>query len=632
MAGAEPTVPWSSTMFTSPLAASSSTGGYATSHFAARRPSSTKSEPMKATQSESSFTSTLRSERMTGIFAALASRSTGSQPVSTTGEKAMTSTFWAMKERMALIWFSCFCCASENLRVMSALVAESLMDLVFAVRHSLSAPICEKPRTIFLSARASPAYAMVIPRKTVDMMPKVRFICLSLLWECLVAKTRITDARPPVTAGKLSMQSLDLLGPPISGGPLAGGRASPAARALPARCPVLLPLPVVSVGAVFPVEVLPDEMLWEARRGRCDGTRHERHPGDLFQDHGVVHCLLSRFSPGEIAVPGHQDHRRFRGIASPEAVEDLQPRLRFVIARCRLGAHQLRAGHVLVEVVGMCGPEDRDGRCRLGPAGRVRGMGMDHAAEASHLAEEHEVGPGVGGRSEAPLDDLSLEVQHDHVLDREILVRDAARLDGDQASLRIEGRRIAEGVDGEAALRDLQIRGPRTFLQLAMIRPHRASDGSPVAAPGSARGSASAARILALAADPVCGVVPAKLVLQGTKIRSLADADELDAEHAGEVLELCRGGGLAEGSVVGAASEDPPRAAALEVGAGDPDRARGGELRHRLALHGVHLVHDHPHAAAHVDQRDVDRRSGGSVEDEPTGICLAADVQGVHFQ
>ena len=90
-------------MFTSPFAASSLTGGYATSHFAARRPSSTKSDPMKATQSESSFTSTLRSERMTGIFAAFASRRTGSQPVSTTGEKAMTSTFWAMKERMALI-------------------------------------------------------------------------------------------------------------------------------------------------------------------------------------------------------------------------------------------------------------------------------------------------------------------------------------------------------------------------------------------------------------------------------------------------------------------------------------------------------------------------------------------------
>ena len=64
---------------------------------------------MKVTHSVSSFTLTARSVRMTGILAALASRSTGSQPVSTTGENAMTSTFCAMNDRIALIWFSCFC-------------------------------------------------------------------------------------------------------------------------------------------------------------------------------------------------------------------------------------------------------------------------------------------------------------------------------------------------------------------------------------------------------------------------------------------------------------------------------------------------------------------------------------------
>src|SRR5688500_627594 len=46
---------------------------------------------------------------------------------------------------MALIWFSCFCCASENLRVMPAVLADSWIDLVFAVRQPLSAPTCEKP-------------------------------------------------------------------------------------------------------------------------------------------------------------------------------------------------------------------------------------------------------------------------------------------------------------------------------------------------------------------------------------------------------------------------------------------------------------------------------------------------------
>ncbi len=87
--------------------------------------------------------------RITGTAAAFASRSTVSHPVSTTGENAMTSTRCAMKERSALIWFSCFCWASENFRRIPAL-ARSAADrpLVLAVRHSLSAPIWLKPRTI----------------------------------------------------------------------------------------------------------------------------------------------------------------------------------------------------------------------------------------------------------------------------------------------------------------------------------------------------------------------------------------------------------------------------------------------------------------------------------------------------
>jgi len=96
---------------------------------------------------------TERSVSTTGILAALASRSTVSQPDSTTGKKAITSTFCAMYERIALIWFSCFCCASENLSSMPASLAEALIDSVLAVRHSLSAPTCAKPSTSFFCAR-----------------------------------------------------------------------------------------------------------------------------------------------------------------------------------------------------------------------------------------------------------------------------------------------------------------------------------------------------------------------------------------------------------------------------------------------------------------------------------------------
>ena len=109
---------------------------------------------MKLTHRLSSFSSTARSERITGIFAALASRSTVPQPDSTTGENAITSTFCAMKARIALIWFSCFCCASENFSSMPASLADDLIDSVLAVRHSLSAPTWAKPSTILPCAKS----------------------------------------------------------------------------------------------------------------------------------------------------------------------------------------------------------------------------------------------------------------------------------------------------------------------------------------------------------------------------------------------------------------------------------------------------------------------------------------------
>ena len=89
LAGADPVVPWISTMFTVSVADLDSS----TSQVPAFFPSSTKSEPRKVLYSVLSDESTALSVRMTGIWAFLASFSTVSQPDSTTGEKAMTSTF-----------------------------------------------------------------------------------------------------------------------------------------------------------------------------------------------------------------------------------------------------------------------------------------------------------------------------------------------------------------------------------------------------------------------------------------------------------------------------------------------------------------------------------------------------------
>src|SRR5437763_13657429 len=139
---------------------------------------------MKLTYSDGSLTLTARSVRITGIFAFLASRSTVSQPVSTTGENAITSTRWAMNERIALTWFSWRCWASANLRLTPACLAAALIEAVFAVRHSLSAPTCEKPMVRGLAAKAGRVAAQdataATPRN--DLRVNVMLSLRVLLW------------------------------------------------------------------------------------------------------------------------------------------------------------------------------------------------------------------------------------------------------------------------------------------------------------------------------------------------------------------------------------------------------------------------------------------------------------------
>src|SRR3954468_2917117 len=98
-----------------------------------------------------------RSSSTTGILASLASFSTESQPVETTGARKMASTFCAMKERIALIWFSCFCCASAILRLTLRLLASCLETEVSAARQPDSDPICEKPMVSSAALAGTPS-------------------------------------------------------------------------------------------------------------------------------------------------------------------------------------------------------------------------------------------------------------------------------------------------------------------------------------------------------------------------------------------------------------------------------------------------------------------------------------------
>src|SRR5258705_13719665 len=103
---------------------------------------------------------------------------------------------------MALIGFSGFCCASSNFRSVPAAAAESLMEMVLAVPHPLSAPTWEKPRTIFFSA------AGVLP---VSLLPQA---------------ARLAANRPTATPAITFLNTVGLLG---------GGRFVVPLRSAPRR-------------------------------------------------------------------------------------------------------------------------------------------------------------------------------------------------------------------------------------------------------------------------------------------------------------------------------------------------------------------------------------------------------------
>src|SRR5450631_1127556 len=76
------------------------------------------------------------------------------------------------------------------------------------------------------------------------------------------------------------------------------------------------------------------------------------------------------------------------------------------------------------------------------------------------------------------------------------------------------------------------------------------------------------------------------------------------------------------------ACEEPSLTSTLEIWARYPNCARHRELRHRvLDLHGVDLLHDESHPAAHVDERCGDCRPRRRVEDETAGGFLTADTE-----
>ena len=199
------------------------------------------------------------------------------------------------------------------------------------------------------------------------------------------------------------------------------------------------------------------EVLLQHMRGRGGGGTvylHgvEGHAGDLLQHHGMVHGLRRVLAPGEGAVVAadHAGHMHGVDIAGFEGLHDDHAGVVLVARVNLLGGQAARAGHGAVEVVGVCGAVAGDVAAGLGPAHRVRAVGVHDAAQLRERLVEHQMGLGVGGGVEGALDDLAVQGEDHQLVGGQILVGHAGGLDDHQPFLPVDAGHVAPRVGDKA--------------------------------------------------------------------------------------------------------------------------------------------------------------------------------------
>src|SRR5664279_3470917 len=96
-------------------------------------------------------------------------------------------------------------------------------------------------------------------------------------------------------------------------------------------------------------------------------------------------------------------------------------------------------------MVGVGRAQTRDGSLRLRPRRRVRGMGMDDAADLGELEVEETVGWRIDRRSQRAFDHPAvLERDDDHIVRRQPGIRAATRLDHEHTRGAVDATGVAE--------------------------------------------------------------------------------------------------------------------------------------------------------------------------------------------
>ena len=179
------------------------------------------------------------------------------------------------------------------------------------------------------------------------------------------------------------------------------------------------------------------------------------HLGDNLENLSVLDGLLGAWPPGERAVLLDEDGRhsiRVNAVLLERADDDLA-RVLFVGFFDFLLRQCICHGDIAVKRVGMRRAECFDRHTSLSERDGPLGMRVDDGLDVRECLVEHEMRHRVARRVHLAFDDMTLEVDNDHVRRFKFLVRHTRRLDDKEVLLAVDARDIAPGERDDAELR-----------------------------------------------------------------------------------------------------------------------------------------------------------------------------------
>ena len=164
----------------------------------------------------------------------------------------------------------------------------------------------------------------------------------------------------------------------------------------------------------------------------------EVHERDFFQHNGVVNRLVRVLAPGKGAVAVDEDSGNRSGVFALEGLNDHIAGFFFIFACNFFRGHLARAGNFTVEIIALRRAERLDADACLRKARCPAAVRMDNTAAFRECLVAHQMRRCVAQRLPFSLDDLAVQIDHDHIRRRHAVIRHAGGLDDHQAALPVD--------------------------------------------------------------------------------------------------------------------------------------------------------------------------------------------------